>query len=1552
MIGYQDQPKRKGGLGRALRLLISTILSMALITISSSLALQQAQWSNFQPQNWVRSNTVTCQVQVTSPIGFYDAAEYRYTTTGDIQSASWITTNLAISGVISTTKTISVTNLNLPDSANQNRIQFRCKNFQDVWEASPVYPVFVDATPPGNPAQVTSSSHTVARWSNDRTVEMQWSGAADATSQVYGYSYVWDTQPSTLPPEVANTTATYAMSLPLPEGNSHYFHIRTRDNAGNWATTAIPSGPYYIDLMPPDNPTFITSPSHALGVWSRDNTIEVTWNAGSDNLSGIGGYSLVWDNNLSTLPDTITETISLRTTSPPMSDSNNIWFHLRTADRAGNWSATALHLGPFLVDATPPRNPTVFQSSHITNTWSNDTTVSISWNPASDDGSGVAGYSYRWDTHSNTTPPETILITGTNSTSPPLPHGGRYYFHLRTADRMGNWSAAVHRGPFLIDTVPPTSPSILSAYPSGWTRVNSFTVEWERNPIDPSGIGGAYCKLDAPPISNTDYYTLARGDDIHTISGIPVPTDGIHGVYVWLQDGAGNSDFRTASPLPNAFRLDRAAPTSSYGLSRPPDHGEWYTDTVTVYLYSTDPVPSGANTVSGVAVISYTLDGGPWRTLSETGFAVSGEGEHVVSYFAVDHAGNVEITRTISPRIKIDLNPPFSGISHIGGQQGAPGWYVTPVQVILAATDQTSGVAAIWYRYQKVGGPWSAWTSGSTFTLNEEGHYLIQHYAEDRAGHREPVQEVEGTIDLDLLRPTTTHAAEGTLGRNGWYIASPVLVTLRPADTMSGVRETKYRLDGESWRTWTGTPIVVSGEGRHTLEYYSVDNAGNREEPPRMAQVDIDLTPPPAMPSLPQPTPVGWSNRNDFAVSWVNPRDTSGVVGVYYKFDEEPQSGDDYTGSCLSTRTITQCTGIRVPSEGKHGIYIWLVDKAGNADYTTYRYRPNFFWYDARPPQTQITVSGIAQGLWYRSPVTITFQATDPVPPRVNEVSGVKVTSYSIGCGLTWQPGNQVVITQEGRTTICYRSEDNARNVEETRRKTLYIDRTAPISPQSVAITPAGWSKANRFVLSWTNPADVSGIIGAYYSHVPPNSPDDGLLIPGSGLCPGDCSGEIAVPGEGRWGLYFWFKDAAGNSGWQNPYRRPEAFLFDETPPTTTHEFTGTPGREEWWTSPVVVTLTASDNLSGVAQTRYRLRPPEQPWDPWEAYVGPLMLTDNGETVVRYDSLDQAENRETYHEYTVKIDTQPPRARVEVLPPEITAETPDVTFTVCWDGSDATPGSDLSVFDIQSKDGVAGSWVQWQQATTERCAEFGAQPGHVYYFRARASDVAGNLSAYSGSLLYGDMRTYVQAVVNGHFRTSDFAGWEHGGVLGARITTTLWIGEIPEPTNEPMALLGKPELGRGTTPDNLPMVPLGYGAVTQTITVPPLEDYADPTLIFRYRVLSYDTVYTGSGDARKLYDSFDVSILNMAGEELALVVRDGYFGPWTPTMPVADTGWKDGTCSLAPYAGQTIQIRFACYSREYDYEMGFYNTWAYVDDIRVQGHFLYKAHLPAIRKSR
>ena len=515
----------------------------------------------------------------------------------------------------------------------------------------------------------------------------------------------------------------------------------------------------------------------------------------------------------------------------------------------------------------------------------------------------------------------------------------------------------------------------------------------------------------------------------------------------------------------------------------------------------------------------------------------------------------------------------------------------------------------------------------------------------------------------------------------------------------------------------------------------------------------------------------------------------------------------------------------------------------------------------------------------------------------------------------------------------------------------MRIDRTPPPSPENIAVSPTGWATTNRFTLSWENPVGFN-VAGAYYAHQEPSGPEDGTFIVGSDQCLSDCQTEINVPGEGVWDLYLWLKDSAGNTGWEAPNFIQGAFRYDVTPPTVSHHLQGTLGRDNWWVSPVTVGLAAQDAVTQAPTLFYRLRqPPDFTWGPWQTYASHIQLIQQGTTSVRYYARDEAGNEGNIQEFSVKMDTRAPKANILPLQAETSAPTPNVRFNVNWAGDDPTPGSGIAGFGVEYRNGIGSNWASWLSGTQIQTAPFDGLPGHVYYFRAQARDVAGNVGPLSGMGPYGDQRTYVQSVVNGYFETPALVGWEGGGVL--------WARSVPAPSRDavvrPMALLGRPELGRGYDDQNNPTVPVGYGAITQTITIPPLADLANPRLTFWYQVYSYDVVL--GSDGVTLFDSLDVHILDLNDQELALVVRDGDYGTWPKSVPLGTTGWKLASFSLVPYAGQTIQIRFQVWNRndnpQFHNKLAYYNTWAYVDEIKVIGELPGHAlHLPAILKNR
>jgi len=430
-----------------------------------------------------------------------------------------------------------------------------------------------DTVPPTVPASVTSSSHITSTWSTDTTVDVTWTDATDNASGLDGYSILWDTSPATVPDQTKDIEGGVqaATSTALADGNIHYFHIRSVDNAGNWQSPAH-LGPFYIDTSlptmepiaeaegeyyntaptfanfgfddnlalddgqyqmnsfsgnwtalftnaagaswdsngwaipvfaslsegshtiyfkasddtgsvegeagewnwqffkdttPPTVPISVTSSSHTTSVWSADKTVDVTWTDATDNASGLDGYSILWDTSPATTPDQTKDIEGgvQTTTSPSLADGNSHYFHIRSVDNLGNWQSP-VHLGPFYIDTTSPTVPTsVTSSSHTTSVWSADKTVDVTWTDATDNASGLDGYSILWDTSPATTPDQTKDIEGgvQTATSSSLADGNSHYFHIRSVDNAGNWQSAVHLGPFCIDTSLPTMEAITEA---------------------------------------------------------------------------------------------------------------------------------------------------------------------------------------------------------------------------------------------------------------------------------------------------------------------------------------------------------------------------------------------------------------------------------------------------------------------------------------------------------------------------------------------------------------------------------------------------------------------------------------------------------------------------------------------------------------------------------------------------------------------------------------------------------------------------------------------------------------------------------------------------------------------------------------------------------------------------------------------------------------------------------------------------------------------------------------------------------------------------------
>ncbi|GAH43024.1 unnamed protein product, partial [marine sediment metagenome] len=257
-----------------------------------------------------------------------------------------------------------------------------------------------------------------------------------------------------------------------------------------------------------------------------------------------------------------------------------------------------------------------------------------------------------------------------------------------------------------------------------------------------------------------------------------------------------------------------------------------------------------------------------------------------------------------SPFFKIDKTLPTT-THELDGVIGECGWFVSDVTVTLSAIDATSEVDYTKYKLDE--GTWTNYVD--PFDVTEDGEYTLYYYSVDLAGNTEETIEVEFKIEHDTTPPVTTHEFQGDTGDNDWYTTN-VVVMLTAEDDLAGVDYTMYKLEDDTeWQKYTG--ILVTEDGEHTIEYYSVDKVGNKEADKGPFDFDIDQTPP--------TIDLTWDDEDSKLVADVDD-ETSGIAKVEFYVN------DELVGTVTTAPYEWEVTK---PKQGDKGQAI-VFDNAGN----------------------------------------------------------------------------------------------------------------------------------------------------------------------------------------------------------------------------------------------------------------------------------------------------------------------------------------------------------------------------------------------------------------------------------------------------------------------------------------------------------------------------------------------------------------------------------------------------------------------------------------------
>ena len=217
------------------------------------------------------------------------------------------------------------------------------------------------------------------------------------------------------------------------------------------ALVALPAGAQVVDVTPPD-----VSCGGDDGTWHAGNVLIAC--TATDPESGI--------------PDPADQAFSLTTAVSIDDETANASTDTRQVCNGATPTPLCTAAGPITgikIDRKAPVDPTQVRSSdHTIGKWSRDRTIAMSFNAGADGGSGVDGFSRSW-TRSASSLPDAVkdLEQGARRATSPRLGNGRWWFHLRTRDNVGNWTTTVHRGAYLIDFA---RPSVRALSGSGKTR--------------------------------------------------------------------------------------------------------------------------------------------------------------------------------------------------------------------------------------------------------------------------------------------------------------------------------------------------------------------------------------------------------------------------------------------------------------------------------------------------------------------------------------------------------------------------------------------------------------------------------------------------------------------------------------------------------------------------------------------------------------------------------------------------------------------------------------------------------------------------------------------------------------------------------------------------------------------------------------------------------------------------------------------------------------------------------------------------------------------------
>jgi large repetitive protein len=637
---------------------------------------------------------------------------------------------------------------------------------------------------------------------------------------------------------------------------------------------------------------------------------------------------------------------------------------------------------------------------------------------STDVGSGVASYQYRISSSPGTWGETTAGASVTISQS------GVYTVEFRALDKAGNASPWSADATVMLDDDPPSLPT-LSGGGSAWQNKAQVVV----------AASGSVDALNA--VAGYRYRTSTDGGSTWS----PTWTSGSTATVsaqgsTLVQFEAGDTLGNWSAPRQTAVNIDRSPPTTPVLAG-----GTWssWSNAASVNVTASGSTDSPG---SGVAHYQYQtqLNGTTSPVQSGSSVTVAGEGKTTVTFWAVDVSGLV--SNPVSVQVWLDRTAPAPPTTVSGGSASV--WQSVP-SVSFSASGATdpggSGVAGYQYQTSPDGSTWSTPGAGGTLAITGEGKTFVRFRAVDVAGNPSSWVQAGSPAMIDRTAPT---APVLTNASGAWVRSASVTVTASgstdsPGSGLAHYEYTTQLAGGPVSAQQSGSSVSVSAEGKTTVTFWAVDNAGHTSSP-TSGQVWIDRTAP-TIPSISGGTMAQWLNTPSVTINGSGSTDPtaangspgSGVAG--YQYRTMPNS------SVVWNSPVSQAS-VTITAEGWTYVEFRAVDAAGNtsawSDSGPGSLGAAWALIDRTPPTTPKVTGGSTT--CKSGTITLSGSSTD-------SVSSVASYSYrtSTNGGATWSAPTTGIFTaqftQQGRWVVQFQAVDQAGNTSNW----------APASPTSAS---------------------------------------------------------------------------------------------------------------------------------------------------------------------------------------------------------------------------------------------------------------------------------------------------------------------------------------------------------------------------------------------------------------------------------------------------------------------------------------------------------------------